>query len=332
MKIANPEPQELAAATCLLAEVRAEAESREMRSQQRPARPVVAGIPLSHPDRVIFPELDVSKLELARYYEAIGRWIVPHVKGRPLTLVHCPEGVAGPCRYLRHAKAWGPTALRRVKIQEKTKVGEYLVADSAAAVVALAQMGVVEIHTWNSTADDIERPNRIVWDLDPGPAMTWQAIAEAARLLRQVLDTLGLASWVKTTGGQGLHVVVPLKPVQDWSHCLRFSRAVSEVIVRADPGLYTTVFSKRGREEKILLDYLRNNRTNTSICAYSPRARPSAPVSVPIRWDDLRHPPQRWTLVTIRERLGRLRTDPWAGYWTSPQLLSERAVRAVENL
>jgi bifunctional non-homologous end joining protein LigD len=303
-----------------------------MRPQQRAVRPVVAGIPLSHPDRVIFPDAGFSKLDLARYYEAIARWIVPHVKGRPLTLVHCPDGVAGPCRYLRHAKAWGPTALRRVKIQEKTKVGEYLVADSAGAVVALAQMGIVEIHTWNSTADDIERPNRIVWDLDPGSAIPWHAIAEAARLLRQVLDTLGLASWVKTTGGQGLHVVVPLRPVHDWSHCLRFSRAVSEAIVRANPRLYTTAFSKRGREEKILLDYLRNNRTNTSICAYSPRASPSAPVSAPIRWDDLRHLPQRWTLVTIRERLGRLRTDPWAGYWTSPQRLSERALRAVETL
>ena len=298
----------------------------------QPARPEVAGIALSHPDRLIFPDIGVTKLDLARYYEAIARWIVPHVKGRPLTLVHCPDGVGGPCRYLRHAKAWGPGALRRVKIQEKTKIGEYLVADSLSAVVALAQMGVVEVHTWNSTTDDVERPDRIVWDLDPGPAVARPAIAEAATLLREVLDTLGLASWVKTTGGQGLHVVVPLTPARDWSECLRFSRDVSDAIVRANPRLYTTVFTKSGRERKILFDYLRNNRTNTSICAYSPRARPPAPVSVPIRWDELRQPPDRWTLATVTTRLERLRADPWAGYWTARQQLSERALLAVRQL
>ena len=129
----------------------------------------VVGVRISHPDRVIYPDLGISKIQLARYYERIADWIVPHVAGRPLTLVHCPAGIAAPCNFLKHAKAWGPSALRRVQIQEKTKVGEYLVADSIEAVVSLAQMGIVEIHTWNSTADDIERPNRIVWDLDPGP-------------------------------------------------------------------------------------------------------------------------------------------------------------------
>ena len=121
--------------------------------------PTVVGIRISHPHRLIYPELGISKVQLARYYEEIADWIVPHVKGRPLTLVHCPAGIAAPCMFLKHAKQWGPTALRRVQIQEKTKVGEYLVADSIEAVVSLAQMGIVEIHTWNSTADDIERPN-----------------------------------------------------------------------------------------------------------------------------------------------------------------------------
>src|SRR5262245_64624218 len=132
----------------------------------------VAGVRISHPDRVIYPDLGISKMQLARYYERIGEWIMPHVAGRPLTLVHCPAGLTGPCHYLKHAKAWGPSALRRVRIQEKTKVGEYLVADSIEAVVSLAQMGIVEIHTWNSVADDVERPNRLVWDLDPCPKVT----------------------------------------------------------------------------------------------------------------------------------------------------------------
>ena len=257
---------------------------------------------------------------------------MPHVAGRPLTLVHCPAGLASPCIYLKHAKAWGPSALRRVKIQEKTKVGEYLVADSIEAVVSLAQMGIVEIHTWNSTMEDIERPNRIVWDLDPGPSVTWKQVVTAAGTVRAVLKTLGLTSWVKTTGGRGLHVVVPITPARDVPECLEFSREVSEAIVRTQPRLHTTTFAKAGRERKILIDYLRNNRTNTSIAAFSPRARAGALVSMPIAWSDLTDSPARWTLTTVPQRLKRLRTDPWAKYWACQQELSDASIAALRRL
>jgi len=293
-------------------------------------RPIVAGVALSHHDRLIFP--GISKLHLARYYEAIERWIVPHVRGRPLTLLHCPRGAGGPCTFLRHTRAWGPTALRRVHIQEKTKVGEYLVADDLAGVVALAQMGVVEIHTWNSLADDVERPNRLVWDLDPGPEVTWATTVAAARFVRDLLTTMGLAAWVKTTGGRGIHVVVPIVPQRDWSECLAFTRALSEAIVRSDPDRYTTSFTKRGRERQILLDYLRNNRTNTSVCAFSPRARPGAPVSVPVEWDELDDAEDQWTLATIGRRLARLRRDPWKDYWKTKQRVSAKVFEAVRRL
>jgi bifunctional non-homologous end joining protein LigD len=295
-------------------------------------RPVVAGIGISHPERLIYPELNLSKLQLAEYYERIGTWILPHVQGRPLTLVHCAEGLAGPCRFLRHAKAWGPSALRRVRIREKTKVGEYLVADSVPAVVSLAQMGIVEIHTWNSTVGDLERPNRIVWDLDPGPEVAWPAIVACARMMRDLLDTLGLEAWVKTTGGRGVHIVVPLVPSSDWSAVLAFSREVSEVVGRANPRLYTTKFSKKGRERKILIDYLRNNRTNTSISAYSPRARAGARVSMPVGWKDLDDGPERWTLLTAPRRLQRQRTDPWNGYGEERQRISARALQALRRI
>jgi len=284
-----------------------------------PSTSAVAGVPISHPDRPIYPDLGISKIQLAQYYERIADWIVPHVAGRPLTLFHCPAGIAAPCNFLKHAKAWGPSALRRVRIQEKTKVGEYLVADSIEAVVSLAQMGIVEIHTWNSTADAVDRPNRLVWDLDPGPEVSWKQVVRAALLVRDVLETLGLASWAKTTGGHGLHVVVPLAPTQSVSQCLAFSRAVSEAIARTDPRSYTTAFAKAGRERKILIDYLRNNRTNTSVCAFSPRARPGATVSMPLSWNDLAQSPERWTLLTVPRRLARLRTDPWKEYWRTAQ-------------
>jgi bifunctional non-homologous end joining protein LigD len=216
-----------------------------------------------------------------------------------------------------------------VRIQEKTKVGEYLVADSIEAVVSLAQMGIVEIHTWNSIAGDVERPNRIVWDLDPGPQVSWQQVVKAAELVREVLTTLKLKSWAKTTGGQGLHVVVPLKPKRTVAECLEFSRAVSEAIVRSDPRTYTTEFAKSGRERKILIDYLRNNRTNTSVCAFSPRARSGAAVSMSRGWDDLDEPPDRFTVLTVPRRLDRLRRDPWKDYWSDAQIISAAAFAAA---
>jgi bifunctional non-homologous end joining protein LigD len=289
----------------------------------------VSGVRISHPDRVIYPDLGISKIQLTRYFERIGDWILPHVVGRPLTLVHCPGGLTAPCNYLRHAKAWGPNALRRVRIQEKTKVGEYLVADSLEAVISLAQMGIVEIHTWNSTAEDVERPNRLIWDLDPGPEVKWKQVVVAATFVRDILATLGLTSWVKTTGGRGLHVVVPLRPRRTVAACLEFSRAVAVAVERTNSRAYTTKFAKAGRERKILIDYLRNNYTNTSVCAFSPRARPGATVSMPLDWSDLRDAPERWTVLTAPRRLGRLTRDPWKQYWTSAQVISDASFAAV---
>jgi bifunctional non-homologous end joining protein LigD len=293
---------------------------------------VVAGVAISHPERVVYPELAVRKLDVARYYESIGDWIVPHVADRPLTLVRCPEGLRGECFYMKHSKLWAPPALRRVRVREKTKLGEYLIADDIAGVVSLAQMGVLEIHTWNSTFADVERPDRLVFDLDPGENVGWPAVISAARMVREALAALNLASWVKTTGGRGLHVVVPLVPHADWSQCLQFSRALSERFEHARPDLYTTAFAKAGRTRKILIDYLRNNRTNTSIAAYSTRARTGAPVSMPITWEELRSSltPAGFTIRTAMKRLRRFKGDPWAGYWTARQKLTARLIRAVE--
>jgi bifunctional non-homologous end joining protein LigD len=281
---------------------------------------------------VVYPDLGVTKLDVVRYYEAAGKWIVPHVTGRPLTLVHCPQGISAPCTYLKHSKLWGPDVIRRVRIREKTKTGDYMVADDLRAVIGLAQMGVIEVHTWNSTDADIERPDRIVWDLDPGPAISWRQVVTAARRLREVLDILGVQCWVKTTGGAGLHVVAPVVPDRDWIQCLAFSRSVAEALMRANP-LYTTRFAKRGRESKILIDYLRNNRTNTSVAAFSLRARAGAPVSMPVRWDRLTPGSLgSFTISTVLHRLARLRSDPWRDYWKCRQRISDAAMRAVERL
>jgi bifunctional non-homologous end joining protein LigD len=301
------------------------------KSRKAGAAAEVAGVRITHPDRVLYPDPHVTKLDLARYYERIADWVVPHVAGRPLTLVRCPEGLAGSCFYVKHSKTWAPEPLRRVHIREKTKVGEYLVADDLAGVVALVQMGVLEIHTWSSMAADVERPNRLIVDLDPGAAVDWPRVVAAARLVRQALGALDLDSYCKTTGGRGLHVVAPLVPHAGWDDCLTFTRLLSEALERADPESYTTNFSKRGRQNKILLDFLRNNRANTSVAAYSGRAREGAPVSVPLSWDELRPSlkPAAFTVTSVPGRLARLAADPWKGYWSSRQSLTPRLLRAV---
>ncbi|MFL5302952.1 MAG: DNA ligase D [Anaeromyxobacteraceae bacterium] len=291
----------------------------------------IAGVRMTYPDRLVYPDAGLTKRDVARYYEDVAEWMLPHVRGRPLTLVHCPAGVAGECRYMKHSKLWAPEAVRRVRIAEKTKTGEYLVIDDAAALLSVVQMDVLEIHTWNSTTDRLEQPDRLVLDLDPGPEVRWLDVAGAARTLRDALLALGLDSAVKTTGGAGLHVVVPLAPERDWTECLAFSRALAAALVRHDPRLFTVNYVRKGREKKILLDYLRNNRTNTSVAAFSTRARAAATVSVPLAWDELgaRLRPDRFTVKTLARRLRLLGADPWATYWTSGQRISVAALRAV---
>jgi bifunctional non-homologous end joining protein LigD len=235
---------------------------------------------------------------------------------------------------MKHSKVWAPAALRRVRIRETKKIGEYLIADSLPALVGLVQMDVLEVHTWNACFGDVERPDRIVIDLDPGERVGWPGVVDAARLVRRLLSVLELESFVKTTGGRGLHVVVPLKPQAGWAQCLDFARRFAGLLVRQQPALFTDRFAKSGREDRILADYLRNNRTNTSIAAYSTRARPNAPISVPLSWPDLSpsRRPDRLTIDTVPGRLSRLRTDPWKAYWKPTQRLAPRAIQALERM
>ncbi len=290
----------------------------------------VRGIGLSHPERVVFPAQGYTKLQLARYHDAVAERELPHLRGRPLTLVRCGGAIGEGCSFMRHSKVWAPAALRRVRIQEQKKLGEYLVADTPEAVIALAQMDVVEIHTWNTRDLDVERPDRIVVDLDPGPEVRFREVVAAARLLRGALEVLGLRSFVKTTGGLGLHVVAPLLPERDWSECLSFSRGLAQLVAREHPAGFTVRYAREGREKKILVDYLRNNRTNTSIAAFSPRAREGAPVSMPLAWEELspRLDPARFTIATVP---GRLRDDPWRESWKLRQRITAAALRAVSE-
>jgi bifunctional non-homologous end joining protein LigD len=291
----------------------------------------VAGVKLTNADRVVFDGPKVTKLDLALYYERIADRLLPHIEGRPLTLVRGPEGASKPTFYMKHSGVWAPRALRRVDIQEKTKVGEYLVVDDLPGLISLVQMGILEIHTWNSTADALERPDRVVFDLDPDPAVPWPAVADAARLLKARLEELGLRSFLKTTGGKGLHIVVPFRPGAPWDEAFDFTRGISEQIERAHPRRFTTEIPKAARKGKILIDYLRNNRGNTAVAPFSTRAKPQAPLSVPIAWEELAESlrPDQYTLANIDERLKGLKKDPWADYFKVRQRLTAAARKAA---
>lgn len=294
----------------------------------------VVGIPITHPDRVVYPEDGITKVRLARYYEAVARHLLPHLASRPAVLVRCPDGIARPCFYQKHAGPWTPRSLRRVRIREKTKTGQYLIVEDVADLVGLVQMGAIEFHTWNAVVNRLEAPDRLVFDLDPGPDVPWPAVVAAARLVRATLEARGLASFVKTTGGKGLHVVAPIEPGPGWDACVAFAVDVSEAIVAEAPRAFTITMAKAARPGRIFIDYFRNRRGATSVAAYSARARAGAPVSTPITWEELDRvrAGSHFTIGTVERRLAKLARDPWAGYGRLAQELPAARLRARRAL
>lgn len=278
---------------------------------------VIAGVRITHPDRVLYPGQNVTKRALAAFYVGIADWIVPQLAGRPLTLVRCPRGAGGQCFYQKHADEAFPESVRRVEIPEDDgDIGLYVAVDSIRGVVALVQLGVLEFHTWGSRVRALERPDRILFDLDPDAAVAWPDVIAAARALRKRLAAVGLESFVKTTGGKGLHVEVPLKPRAGWVAVKAFAHGVALALARDEPSRYLATASKAKRRGKIYVDYLRNGRGATAIAAYSTRSRAGAPVATPLRWDELspKRRPDHYTVATLPRRLASLRDDPWSGY------------------
>ena len=279
----------------------------------------IKGVRMTHPERVLYPASGLTKRDLAEFYVGIAEWILPQLAGRPTSLVRCPEGVAKKCFYQKHGAESAPAELRRVSIREKHKTGDYLVADDEAGLVALAQMSILEIHTWNSHAFTLEEPDRVVFDLDPDEDLPWKRVVEGALLVRKTLEDLKLKSFVKTTGGKGLHVVAPLTRGPTWDETLTFAETVARWIAGAHPKEYVANMSKAQRVGRIYIDYLRNERGATSVCAYSTRARESAPVSVPLHWDELDGTRPELTVSNVPARLRKLRQDPWNGYEATKQ-------------
>jgi bifunctional non-homologous end joining protein LigD len=276
----------------------------------RNAKAIVGGVTLSHPDRVYWQDAGVSKRDLAEFYAQIWKWMRPHVVGRPIALLRCPEGAAGQCFFQKHAAAGIATEHLHL-IPEK---GDKIISiDDLAGLISLVQAGVLEIHTRGTTADDRERADRLVFDLDPGPGTGWKDVVAAAREVRERLTRLKLKSFVKTSGGKGLHVVLPIKPTP-WDKAKDFCHAVAASMAADDPDRYVANATKSKRNKRIFIDYLRNSREATAVAPYSTRARPGAPVSVPVEWSELGglKSAGQYTVLNLPARLGRLRKDPWA--------------------
>jgi len=293
----------------------------------------VAGVRLTHPERVLYPEQGLTKRDLVEFYTRISEWILPHVIERPLSLLRCPEGRGKACFFQKHAGTGMPEHLKPVMIVEEKARREYLFLEDERGLISLAQMGVLEIHPWGSRVSRLEQPDRLTLDLDPGPGVAWPQVLETARRIRALLDRLGLASFAKTTGGKGLHVVVPLAPRQTWTLLKEFSRAIALEMARRFPREYTATLSKTDRDGKIFIDYLRNSRGATAIAAYSTRARVGAPVSTPVAWSELGNGlrSDRYTIQNLPKRLDTLRKDPWESFFKLRQDIPKAFVEKLDS-
>ncbi len=292
----------------------------------RMARAATTGAPsaplITNPDRIIDPSTGLSKLDLVTYYQLAAEWLLPHLADRPVAFLRAPGGIAGQMFFQKHADTLRIPGLKQLDPGIEPGHPSLLAIASREALLGAAQMNVVEFHTWNATTKNIEKPDRMVFDLDPGEGLAWRLMLEAAELVRMLLEELGLQSFLKTSGGKGLHVVVPLTPRDDWETVKDFSKAVVQHLATVIPSLFVALSGSRNRGGKVFADYLRNGRGATTAAAFSARARPGMGVSLPCLWQEL---PiltggAHWTITSALRRL-ESGEDAWAGYAKTKQSL-----------
>ncbi|SDS56675.1 ATP-dependent DNA ligase LigD phosphoesterase module /ATP-dependent DNA ligase LigD polymerase module [Halopseudomonas litoralis] len=276
----------------------------------------VAGVRISNAQRVIDQLSGATKGDLAAFYESIADWAVPHLAGRPVSLLRAPEGVEGEQFFQKHAERLAIPNIRHLDPALDPEHGSYMEVNNVRALIGAVQMGTIEFHTWGSSSNNIDKPDRITLDLDPGEGLPWRSMIEATELVLAVLDELGLESWLKTSGGKGMHIVIPLARHADWDTAKAFSKAISSFVTRQLPDRFTDKMGPRNRVGKIFIDYLRNQHGASTVAAYSVRARPGLAVSVPIARDELQElrSAAQWHIGNLHERLEQLAEDPWSGY------------------
>jgi bifunctional non-homologous end joining protein LigD len=282
-------------------------------SVREPASPASSGkIRLTHPERVIDASSGSTKRDLADYYISVHDWILPQLANRPVALVRAPDGIAGELFFQKNADR---LAIPGIETMGKEYTGHpVMLINNVEALIGAVQMSTIELHTWNAVSKDLERPDRFILDLDPDPALPWKSMVEAAQLTLTVLDELGLKSFLKTSGGKGIHLVVPLTPKDDWDAVKSFSHAIVKHIAKLLPDRFSAVSGPKNRVGRIFIDYLRNGLGATTICAYAARSREGLPVSVPIFREELTEikGANVWNIHNLQERLGQLDQDPWA--------------------
>jgi bifunctional non-homologous end joining protein LigD len=292
----------------------------------------VAGVRVSSPDKVLWPGQGVTKRELVEYYEAVGDAVLKRMVDRPLTLVRCPTGAEGKCFFQKHAKDSVPDVIPRVDIGEKKGEDPYMYVDGLPSLISLVQIGVLEFHIWGSRRDRLNRPDRLVFDLDPDEGLSYGRIASAAIRMKEVLEGLGLQSFPKSTGGKGLHVVVPITRRSEFEDAKAFTHAVARHMVAEEPDRFTANLSKAKQKGRIFVDYLRNAWNATAIADYSTRARPGAPVAAPLRWEEVDPKARKPPVFTIRDMPARLADDPdpWEGFEEVRQSITAKAWKSVD--
>jgi bifunctional non-homologous end joining protein LigD len=287
---------------------------------------------MTHPDKVIDRESGLTKQQLVTYYAEAASHILPHIADRPLSIVRCPSGTAAKCFFQKHVKPGLPKGIGSVEIVDRKsgKPEPYITLSDAAVIPELGQLNVLELHPWGAPASDFEHPDRIIFDLDPDASIEWKTLAATASEVRARLKKLGLESFLKSTGGKGLHIVAPMQCEHDWPTVKEFAHHFVLAMEAENPSLYITKMTKAARAGRIYLDYLRNERGATAVAPYSPRSRGGVPVSVPMAWSELKaDAPPRCLVAKFDEWRKRLSHDPWAELPKTKQRLTQKAIAAV---
>ncbi|AER57650.1 DNA ligase D [Pseudoxanthomonas spadix BD-a59] len=298
-------------------------EDKDMAALQADAGDGAGTVTITHPERVVYPGDGITKGQVADYYRRVAPLLLPELAGRPLSLLRCPNGAGGECFFQKHYAPSLGKAVHAVPLKQKSGTEDYLYVEDIDGVLALVQMNTLELHPWGSTVAAPEKPDRLVFDLDPGPGVSWPQVKDAARQVRANLRKTGLESFVRLSGGKGLHVVVPIDPGPSWDTVKEFCEAFANAMAQQQPERYIATMSKAKREQKIFIDWLRNGRGSTSVCSWSLRAREHATVAMPLRWEELGKvdSPDQFTLDKALQRAARLKGDPWKDIATLSQAL-----------
>ncbi|MBC8742752.1 DNA ligase D [Paraburkholderia sp. UCT31] len=291
---------------------------------RRPSPATVGSVRVTNASRCIDTTSGLTKLDLVRYYESIAEWAMPHLDDRPVSLVRAPTGIHGELFFQKHAEGMTFPGMNQLPAELFPGHGPLLNIHRPDALIGAAQMGTIELHTWNASQPDLEHPDRMIFDLDPDPALPWERMREAALLTKVILDELGLQSWIKTSGGKGFHVVVPLTGKQDWTTVKSFSHSVAKHLAKVVPERFVAVLGPKNRVGKIFVDYLRNGKAQSTAAAFSVRARPGLAVSMPIDWDEVKSVKSgdQWSMKSAVERMKLMRNDPWKHYWLARQTIT----------